>query len=179
MDIRFLVKLTSRAWCLPTLSLMHDGVAGKQAALLRHTGAGRTAFGQSMENLIALELVERTPGHGHPFRPEYRLTLKGQPIAAMAAQVQHALPAPAAAPLLRRSWTLPILAVSQTPRFFSGLKDALPMITDRALSQSLKQLREADWISRHVDVGLMPPRPIYAAANAGRSIGAAARQHLR
>ena len=36
-----LVNITSKAWALPILSNMHDGVAGRQATLLTATGASR------------------------------------------------------------------------------------------------------------------------------------------
>lgn len=170
MDIEILVKVTARAWSLPILALLHDGVPGRQAPLLARTSAGRTAFGQSMDNLIALKLVEHAPGHGHPLRPEFRLTLQGKPVAAMAARISKAMPTSDAPAVLRRSWTVPVLAVSQQPRYFSAIKTTLPNITDRALSQSLKQLRECDWIRRDVNVEHHPPRALYRAVNDGALI---------
>ena len=74
MDINLLVKITQRAWSMNILALMHEGTAGRQATLLAKTGAGRTAFAQSLHHLIELNLVQRNPGHGHPLRPEYILT---------------------------------------------------------------------------------------------------------
>lgn len=84
MDISQLVNITSRAWALPILSSLHTGVAGRQAPLLAATGASRTAFAQSMEHLISIGLLERNPGHGHPLRPEFRLTPPGIEAAAIA-----------------------------------------------------------------------------------------------
>lgn len=167
MDIALLVKITNRAWSLQILALLHGGLPGRQATLIAKTGAGRTAFGQSMAHLIELKMVERNPGHGHPLRPEYRLTPLGKPVAAMAARITKAAPQTPANTLLRRSWTLPVLAVSKTPRSFSGIKVELPNITDRALSQSLKQLRAQEWITRHIDPDVYPPRAIYHAVNHG------------
>lgn len=170
MDINLLVKLTTRAWSLPILALLHRGTPGRQAALLTATGAGRTAFTQSLHHLITLDLVARTPGHGHPLRPEYQLTPAGISAAALADRVLTCTAAPTPPPLLRRAWTVPILGVSGTPRGFTQIKRSIGPITDRALSQSLKQLENADWLQRDVIPLSNPPRAQYRAVGIGLRI---------
>ncbi|SPJ27574.1 winged helix-turn-helix transcriptional regulator [Falsiruegeria mediterranea] len=168
MDIKLLVNITSRAWALPILAHLHDGVPGRQAPLLSATGASRTAFAQSLAHLIEIALLERNPGHGHPLRPEFRLTPEGE-IAAQLAHRVHAVPGEHKA-LLRRSWTLPILTTLNRPSRFNVVKHQLGRITDRALSQSLQTLEEHDWISRTVDGTSRPPHSIYHAINTGHAI---------
>ena len=174
MDINLLVKISARAWSLRILALMHRGVPGRQASLLAATNAGRTAFVQSLMHLIDLELLERNPGHGHPVRPEYRLTPLGIEVAATAHRIDTAVPESPQATLMRRTWTVPILTVIGTPRSFSAIKTSLPAITDRALSLSLKQLQKQHWLCRSVDVRQNPPRASYRAANEGLGISIAA-----
>jgi DNA-binding HxlR family transcriptional regulator len=170
MNIPLLVKITARAWALPILAQLHRGVPGRAAPLLAAVGAGRNAFVQSLEHLQQIGLVERNPGHGHPLRPEYRLTPAGIEAARMADQIEKAAEKTPQNPLLRRSWTVPILALSRRPLYFSDYKLALPKITDRALSQSLKTLQSQDWIAREIPPSLHPPRPLYQAVNAGAGI---------
>lgn len=170
MDIDLLVNITSRAWALPILAAMHEGVAGRQAPLLTATGAGRTAFAQSMEHLIAIGLIERNPGHGHPLRPEFRLTATGITAAAIASKVRH-LSTDQDHDLLRRSWTVPVLTSLHRPRHFGEIKRSLPRITDRALSQSLKVMEARHWVNRSVDTTARPPRALYQAINTGGRIG--------
>lgn len=170
MDITDIVNLTSRAWSLNILTLMQDGVPGRQAALLRASGASRTAFVQSLDHLINLGLLERNPGHGHPLRLEFRLTEKGRLLAGPAKRASLAAPDHA---VLRRAWAVPILAVSQKPKFFGQIKSDLGAITDRALSQTLKDLQAQNWMTRQVNSDLHPPRAVYQAANAGALIGQA------
>ena len=170
MDIQTLVKLTSRAWSLKALALMHDGVPARQAPLLAASGAGRTAFVQSLRHLEDLGLLERNPGHGHPLRPEFRLTPKGQAISPIAHRIESAAQDDAGAMLLRRMWTVPLLAVANRPKPFSEIKRDLVPITDRALSKSLRELHEQNWIERTVDAGLRPPRPYYRVVNEGAQI---------
>ncbi|WP_424930207.1 winged helix-turn-helix transcriptional regulator [Amaricoccus tamworthensis] len=173
MDTNTLVKLTSRAWSLDILAHLHEGIPGRQAALLTATGAGRTALSQSLHHLIDLGLLERNPGHGHPLRPEFRLTAKGEAMAAIARKIIRLTPDETERCLIRRSWTVPVLALSREPRQFSTLRRDLPPITDRALSQSLKNLQGSNWLTRHIDPAGHPPRPLYQATGRGLEIGQA------
>lgn len=170
MDIKTLVNLTSRAWSLNILAALHHGTPGRQAPLLAATGASRTSFANSLEHLVQLKLLEKNPGHGHPLRPEFRLTPLGREAASTAARIVSLVPDEAEFRLLRRSWTLPVLAITAAPRRFTEIKSGLGRITDRALSQSLGQLEEKNWISRSVDLSQKPLRPAYQAINQGRVI---------
>lgn len=173
MDIETLVKLTSRAWSLNILALFHQGVPGRQAPLLAATSASRTSFASSLEHLVNLKLVERNPGHGHPLRPEFRLTPAGIEAAATAARIVKAVPDDREFALLRRSWTAPILALTGTPRRFSVIRSGLSTITDRALSTSLYQLEARNWIQRDIETSARVPYPTYTAANRGFEINRA------
>jgi DNA-binding HxlR family transcriptional regulator len=173
MDIKLLVNLTSRAWALNILAQMHRGVPGRQASLLTATQASRTAFSASLTHLIDLKLLERNPGHGHPLRPEYRLTAKGTEVAGVAARIMEAMPNTTETKLIRRSWTIPILAVTERPQHFSEIKGELSPVTDRALSQSLIQLHDRKWLRREVDTSQRPLRPTYQASNLGITISRA------
>ena len=174
MDINLLVKITARAWCLPILAAFHQGVPGRQAALLAVTGAGRTALAQSLAHLTDCGLIERNPGHGHPLRPEFRLTDAGLIAAAAADRILKASPAIPTHPLLRRSWTVPVLASSAASVQFSQIKSRLKPITDRALSQTLKALQNQNWLRRDVRADVYPPRAAYQAIGAGARIAQAA-----
>lgn len=173
MDIETIIRVTSRAWSLEILSLMFDGTPGRQAPLLSASGASRTAFTQSLHHLIDLELMERNPGHGHPLRPEYRLTHAGVEVAAIANKIKMLTPLNTRNAIIRRAWIIPVLAVSQKPRYFSEIKSDLSSVTDRALSQTLQQLQANQWLKRDVDIEQSPPRPLYQAANTGIEISQA------
>jgi len=178
MDIRLIVKITSRAWSLDILALMLGGTPGRQAELLSASGAGRTAFAQSLSHLVDLALLERSSGHGHPLRPEYRLTQAGEDAALIANKIKQAVPQPSERILLRRAWTIPVLAVAQKPRQFAGIRGDLAPITDRALSQSLKYLHAQRWIQREVDTAFRPPRPLYQTTKIGARISRAANNNF-
>jgi DNA-binding HxlR family transcriptional regulator len=174
-----LVKLTSRAWSLKILALLHAGTPGRQASLLSASGAGRTAFAQSLGHLVNLGLLERNPGHGHPLRPEYRLTDKGGEVALIAHKINRSVYHPSQQVVLRRTWTIPVLAVSRQSRYFSDIKNDLQSITDRALSQSLNQLQAQHWIERKIDSLSRPPRPLYKASRVGAQISQAISLDIR
>ena len=168
-----LVKLTSRAWSLKILALLHAGVPGRQAPLLAATSASRTSFASSLGHLVQLGLLERNPGHGHPLRPEFRLTGNGVEAAETASRIVKAVLDDGEFALLRRSWTVPILALTDTPQRFSVIKSDLATITDRALSTSLHQLEARDWLQRDIDTSRRVPFPTYLAVNRGIEINRA------
>ncbi|MFD1057804.1 winged helix-turn-helix transcriptional regulator [Paracoccus fistulariae] len=124
-----------------------------------------------MDHLIAIGLMERNPGHGHPLRPEFRLTQQGIAAAAVAARIRD-VSGNDAWDLLRRSWTLPVLTAVHRPSHFNDIKRGLGTITDRALSQSLKSMEARSWVHRSIDERARPPRSVYCAVNAGREISA-------
>lgn len=173
MDIAILVKLTSRAWSLNIMALMHAGTPGRQAPLLAATSASRTAFVQSLDHLIQLGFLERNPGHGHPLRPEFRLTHIGASVAETASRIVNAVPEDNDFALLRRSWTAPILALTDKPQRFSTLKSGLISISDRALSTSLHRLEQQEWIQREIDATHRLPFPTYRAVNQGITVNRA------
>ena len=169
MDIMTLVNITSRAWALPILAGLNDGVPGRQAPLLMATGASRTAFAQSIDHLMSTGLLERNPGHGHPLRPEFRLTPPGKVAAELASRIQR-LSGDENQDLLRRSWTVPVLATLGRPSQFTEIKRRLMTISDRALSQSLQSMEERLWVRRSVDEAARPPKPIYSTIYTGAMI---------
>ncbi len=173
MDIILLVNLASKAWSLNIMAHLHSGVPGRQATLLAATSASRTSFTSSLDHLMQLGLLERNPSHGHPLRPEFRLTIHGTTIAEAASKIVEAVPNDKEFALLRRSWTVPILAVTATPKRFSTIKSDLGKITDRALSKSLCDLEEREWLRREIDVSGRAPFPTYHADNAGEEINKA------
>lgn len=173
MDIALLVNLTSKAWSLKILALLHAGVPGRQAPLIASTNATRSAFAASLAHLIQLGVLEKNPGHGHPLRPEFRLTAKGVEVAAMAHRILQAVPDEDGFTIVKRSWAVPILAVTDKPRRFSTIKSGLRTITDRALSKSLGLLEDQEWLRRDIDVSQRSPFPIYRAVNTGRDINRA------
>ncbi len=173
MDIKTLVNITSRAWSLNILALLHQGVPGRQAPLLAATSASRTSFTSSLRHLLQLELLERNPGHGHPLRPEFRLTPSGIEAAETADRIVKVVPDDTQFALLRRSWTVPILAVTNVPRRFSFIKSDLATVTDRALSTTLYQLEDREWLQRDIDTSKRVPFPTYHAANKGIEINEA------
>ena len=170
MNIETIVKVTSRAWSLDILASLYSGVPGRQAPLLSSIGASRTAFTSSLAHLVELGLLVRNPGHGHPLRPEYQLTPEGVEISRIAGKLVRVVPSDREFAALRRTWTLPVLTVIQVPRRFTEIKSDLLSITDRALSKSLDQLQELNWLTREVDVSGRPPRPTYQAVNVGFEI---------
>jgi DNA-binding HxlR family transcriptional regulator len=173
MDINLLVNVTSRAWALPILAQIDAGTPCRQAPLLAATSAGRTAFAASLTHLIDLGLLERNPGHGHPLRPEFRLTAAGVEMAGIAARIIDTAKNRVDSRVIRRTWSVPIIAVTRPERHFGEIRERLSPITDRALSQSLQVLERNGLVRRDVDQTARPLRPTYRAIGPGAEIAAA------
>lgn len=97
---------------------------------------------QSLDHLIELDLVRRNPGHGHPLRPEYILTSRGDRLATASVLLDDALVSLQLRDLGFRRWTLPALAAisDDQPARFGDIALTLLGITDRALSLALKPM---------------------------------------
>ena len=79
--------------------------------------------------------------------------------------------------IIRRNWTVPVLAVTAEPKRFSTIRAGLGPITDRALSQSLGLLEEREWLRREIDISERLPFPTYHAVNTGLKINQAIGLH--
>lgn len=134
------------------------------AALTGHLGVGRESLRRTLDALIALRLVERNPGYGHPLRPEYVLTRHGEEVASRCARLLEALGDDR--DLVLRKWSLPVLTALRRRRRFSELRDELPGVTSRALALALKDLEAAGLVERLVDDQSYPPTVTYAATRA-------------
>lgn len=165
-----LVNISSKAWALKILALMDSGVPGRQAPLIAAAGASRPTFVASLNHLVDLELLEKNPGHGHPLRPEFRLTPQGALAASLAGRIINAVPNDAALNILKRSWTVPILATTQSPQRFAAIKTTLGRVTDRALSQSLLFLEKREWLRRDIVVSERTMFPTYQAIHGGAEV---------
>ena len=101
------------------------------------------------------------------------MTHAGVIAAAMASRIVKIVPDDDAFAIIRRSWAVPILAVTGSPKRFSRIKSGLGAITDRALSKSLSVLEEQEWLKREIDFSRRSPFPTYQAVNAGKKINQA------
>jgi len=169
MDITHIVKLTERSWAPTILALLHNGVPARQAPLIAASGAGRSSFLNSLVYLKEAGLLEKNPGHGHPMRPEYRLTNAGKAAAEVSHRLLLATPQPDRT-LFRRRWSLPVLAALPVPRGFNAVKQSLPGITDRALSQSLRSMEDQGWLDRRINGEIRPPGTLYSGIGVGATL---------
>ncbi len=124
VSIQDLIALFHHRWSAPVLAeLLHQ--KGSRFVTLGNTlGVGRESLKRTLDSLIALGLVGRNPGYGHPLRPEYVLTRRGHGVATRCAKLLAALDG--TTELALRKWSLPVLAALRRPSRFSELQAALP-----------------------------------------------------
>jgi DNA-binding HxlR family transcriptional regulator len=165
-----IISLFHRRWSVPTIAALARADGDRFVPLVHKLGASPAAVRQTLDDLIARGWVEPNPGYGHPLRPEYILTGRGQKLAPACLRLDSALATLDLRPIALRKWSMPVLyVVGDAPARFSDITRRLGGITDRALSLALQDLSSASVLARQVLDG-RPPRSIYAATAIGQEL---------
>jgi len=170
MYIQGLVKIFEKAWALTALALIKQGTPARIAVLAAAAGTTRSAMRPSVLHLQELGLLAPNKGHGHPLRPEAKLTPTGEFWARLALNLDRLLSGEQERRLVRLNWTLPTLRAVHSPARFTSIRQALGPVSDSALSTTLQRLETTAWLERQVDIGVKPPKVTYASINQGRAI---------
>lgn len=168
-------RLTAGRWLVPILAQVGEEKGSRFAGLLARLGLSRSVLAASLAALQEAGWLIRNPGHGHPLRPEYVLTGKGEPVAAFCQKLMTQRARLGLEPDQLPRWSLPIVARldGETARF-SMLREALRPVTPRALSLTLKQLLQVELVDRALEDDF-PPIAIYGLTKRGRELAAAMR----
>ena len=151
MSLDRLISLFHRRWAVPVLVELERGHGAKFVTLANRLGVGRETLRATLDHLIALGLVERNPGYGHPMRPEYLLTAEGAQLAPPSGRLVATVRRLDLEPLAFKKWTMPLtLVIGDAERRFGEMREDLEIITPRALTLSLKQMQGSDLIERAV-----------------------------
>lgn len=162
MPLPRLIALTRRRWTIPILGNLHRLNGAKFVTLCHRLDAHQGAMRQSLDHLIALNLIERNSGLGHPLRPEYVLTTTGAKLAPACAAVDDLLSNWDLRDVCLRRWSLPVLRVmaEEPSNRFTSIGERVGAITDRALSMALRDLGAASLVARDVRA-TVPPSSFY------------------
>jgi DNA-binding HxlR family transcriptional regulator len=161
-------------WGVPILVeiLRRDGE--RFAPLAYRFGISRETLSQTLRHLVALGLVRRNPGYGHPLRPEYLPTTKAQKLATGLTRLAELVDQLILGEIAYRKWTMPLLVAlgeeGGSVRF-GELRLAVKGLTPRALSESLKEMQAAGLITREVTDGF-PPATRYRLTKVGERLAA-------
>lgn len=168
-----LIDLGRRRWALPALAELHRADGLKFVTLVHRLGASRQAARQALDDLVSMGLAEANPGYGHPLRPEYVLTARGRQLGPACLTLWDLVRRLGLADVLLRRWSLAVLAAIRAGhRRFSAVRSAIPRITDRALTLTLKELQGAGLVDRRVIDGSPPATAYQPTARAARLMGA-------
>lgn len=146
-----LVTLFHRKWAVPVLAELAAGRGAKFVTLVHRLGVSRETLRATLDELIIGGWVLRNPGAGHPMRPEYILTAKGKRLAPPSSRLIDEVKRLDLEPLAFRKWTMPVAYVlGEAPHRFSELRSELRGVSPRALTLSLKDMRDAALVQREV-----------------------------
>ena len=138
--------LFSGRWHVRVLALLHRQRGARFVVMKQALGVSADSLSRCLKELMALGLVQRNPGYGHPLRPEYLLTETGQRVAVQCAEFEESVQRLDAAAVIYRKWSVPTLvAVDRGVTRFNDLKSIVG-ITPRALTQALSRLGNAQLI---------------------------------
>jgi DNA-binding HxlR family transcriptional regulator len=170
MSIEDLIALFHHRWSAPVLAELARTGGTRFVVLSKALGVGRESLRRTLDALIDLGLVRRNPGYGHPLRPEYLLTPRGDAAAERCTRLLEVLDGDLDVAL--KKWSLPVLVALSRPSRFSEVRDALPGVTARALALALKELEAAGLVRRQVQE-TYPPSTVYAATRRAARLRAA------
>ena len=164
-----LVALFHNRWSVPILAELHRQRGSRFVTLARTLGMSRESLRRTLAALIESGLVGRNPGYGHPLRPEYVLTRRGDRIAARSRPLVGLLRDRGLEEVGLKKWSMPVVyALSHEPLRFSELRERLEGISPRALALALKELDAAGVVERRVTDDYPPATSYRLAADARR-----------
>ena len=165
-----LVALFHNRWSVPILAELHRQRGSRFATIARTLGMNRESLRRTLAALIESGLVGRNPGYGHPLRPEYVLTSRGERIASWSLPLVERLRSGGLEDVALKKWSMPVVfALGGGPRRFSELREALEGISPRALTLALKDLEAAGLVDRRVTDDY-PPATVYRLTRTGRPL---------
>ena len=166
-----LIELVHHRWNIPVLAQLERQSGAKFVTLANSLGVSRASLSASLGDLMDQSLVRRNPGYGHPMRPEYLLTPKGQQIGKQCLRLARLVERRNEADVAYRKWTLPMVAaIGGGLRRFNELRSILgAAATPRAVTLSLKSMLAEDWAERSL-IDDYPPTAAYALRAKGRRV---------
>jgi DNA-binding HxlR family transcriptional regulator len=167
-----LETLFHHRWAVPILAELDRTAGSRFVVLVNRLGLSRESLRQTLAALIDEGLVMRNPGYGHPLRPEYVLTERGQSMAPHCSRILAALRRLGLEEVGLKKWSMPVVStLDGGARRFSELRALLPGVSPRALTLTLKELGRAGLVARRVTDDY-PPATLYASTPAGRRLHA-------
>ncbi len=137
-----LVNLLHYRWALPILAELQRSNGCKFVTLVMRLKLSKDALSRTLTALLEQDLVMRNPGYGHPLRPEYILTTRGQHIGQAVCDLMQTLEQLEISDIALKKWSLPIVLMLQDQTRFTDLLENLPGLTTRALALSLGHLTQ-------------------------------------
>ena len=143
------VELVQHRWCIPIVAETHRLGGARFAAYRGHLGISRDALTSTLAFLMERGLIARNVGYGHPLRPEYVATPRGQNLGPACADLYECIRRLRIEGVALRKWSLPVVsAVHGNQGSFAQLRRRLYPITPRALSKCLVSLDTAELVHR-------------------------------
>jgi len=137
---------------IPILAELFESKGSKYISLVKKLDISKDTLSRTLKHLIKTGYVRKNPGYGHPLRPEYILTPQGNKLGQLSADFKSSVKDYKNHKILMSKWSIPIIfSIEDTQFKFNQLKKDVAPITSAALSRSLKELIENDFIIRIIE----------------------------
>ncbi len=165
-----IAKLFHHRWTVPLLADLHRHRGARYVELVNRLGVSRDSLSKTLQHLDETGLVIRNPGYGHPLRPEYILTDRGQAFGPRCEDFLTLIGRRGLQDLALKKWPMAVLfSIHEGAHRFNELRGDLERITPRALSTSLQQLEEPRLVLRIVEE-TRPPATLYQLTRRGAGL---------
>lgn len=143
---------------------------GRVVTLAHRLDASRDSVRAALDSLVKLGLAKPNPGYGHPLRPDFLPTARGVEVGPRCARLLASIDRMDAHDAALRKWAMPtVLVIDRGAARFSHIAAALPGVTPRALTMTLRDLEASDIVRRTVEV-TSPPRSRYTPTRRARAL---------
>ena len=155
-------KIFQYRWDIAILALLYVSKGGKLVTIQKHFGISRGVLRVCLARLIEADLLIINTGYGHPMRPEYILTKKGESLGPFCDEMLKEGRKQNIEEVFQNRWSCPIIIRTGEQKIrFNELKKELVPVTSRALSSTVKFLNEIKCLRRDI-LDISPPSFSYS-----------------
>lgn len=172
-------KIFQYRWDISILALLYMSKGDKLVTIQKYFEISRGVLKTCLTRLIEADLLIMNTGYGHPMRPEYILTEKGESLGPFCVEILKEGKKRNIEEVFQSRWSCPIIiGTGDQKKRFNELKMELMPVTSRALSSTVKFLYEIKCLRREI-LDISPPSFSYSLGKKSYGLYRIYKEHKR